>query len=203
MAYENLIKRLSEEGEGFDPDLAHSVMNAESSGRRKAVSKMGAKGLFQLMPLTAKSLGVTDPFDPEQSIRGGMAYLRKIQRNYPNRPDLALAAYNMGPTALRDHIANYGDDMSKWPKDKYVETLKYVPKIASDYEIRTGRPFMVAEAETGRATDASVRGVVSGEEPSDRAAADVAPFKGKQSLCHNGPFVPQTPSESLAELSET
>lgn len=79
--------------------LAFAVMEAESGGNQDAVSPKGAIGLFQLMPETAKELGV-DPADPVQNIRGGLTYLRRQLDAYGGNVRSALAAYNMGPTAF-------------------------------------------------------------------------------------------------------
>lgn len=80
----------------MDPDLIRAVVQTESSYRPNVVSHCGAQGLMQLMPGTAKEMGVSDPFDPYQNIRGGTAYLkRQIERFGDVR--LALAAYNTGP----------------------------------------------------------------------------------------------------------
>lgn len=81
---------------GVDPLLLASLVSAESSFRATAVSSCGAQGLTQLMPGTARSLGVTDPFDPQQNLDGGARYLATQLKRF-GRVDLALAAYNDGP----------------------------------------------------------------------------------------------------------
>jgi soluble lytic murein transglycosylase-like protein len=84
------------EAYGLDPKLLHALVLTESAYRPQAVSPAGAGGLTQLMPATARELGVADRFDPEQNLRGGAAYLaRQILRFQDLR--LALAAYNAGP----------------------------------------------------------------------------------------------------------
>ena len=81
---------------GLDPNLIRAVIRVESSFRTDAVSSAGAQGLMQLMPGTAREVGVDDPFDPHQNVRGGATYLkRQLQRFGDIR--LALAAYNTGP----------------------------------------------------------------------------------------------------------
>lgn len=75
--------------------LALAVLHIESHGHRKAVSKAGAMGYMQLMPSTAKMLGVTDPFDAEQNINGGVELLSQLFRKYQNWPKV-LAVYNSG-----------------------------------------------------------------------------------------------------------
>jgi len=81
---------------GIDADLLQALIQMESGGNPQAVSRNGAQGLTQLMPGTARSLGVTDPFDPAQSIQGGARYLGQMLRQFPS-VEQALAAYNAGP----------------------------------------------------------------------------------------------------------
>ena len=102
---------------GVDKALIKAAIKAESSGRKGAVSPAGAVGLMQLMPGTAKMFGV-DSHDPYQSILGGSAYLSYLMRVFKNR-DLALAAYNAGPSAV---IKYHGIP-------PYKETLDYVKRV--------------------------------------------------------------------------
>lgn len=87
---------------GIQPELVHAVMQAESAGNPRAVSNKGAAGLMQLMPATAAELGVTNRFDPRQSIAGGAAYLARLLGQF-GRLDLAIAAYNAGPGAVQKY----------------------------------------------------------------------------------------------------
>ena len=84
-----------------DPLLVHAVIAVESRHRPDAVSPAGAQGLMQLMPGTARILGVVDPFDPRANVEAGVAYLRRLADEFGTV--LALAAYNAGPGAVREH----------------------------------------------------------------------------------------------------
>ena len=86
-----------------DPALIKAIIMAESRYNPKAVSKRGAKGLMQLMPVTAKSLGVEDSFDPEDNINGGVMYFKKMLDRFEGDVELALAAYNAGSRYVRKY----------------------------------------------------------------------------------------------------
>jgi soluble lytic murein transglycosylase-like protein len=102
-----------------DFDLIKRVIQAESDFNPDAVSAKGAAGLMQLMPETAKELGVKDSFDPTENIMGGTRYLRKLLDRYEGSVPLALAAYNWGMGNLDSH-------RSRIP----AETVNYVAKIS-------------------------------------------------------------------------
>jgi hypothetical protein len=108
----------------LDPTLIHSVIAIESNFDPKAVSRKNARGLMQLMPRTAELMGVKDSFDPGQNIDGGAHYLSDMLKKYGNDVTLALAAYNAGP----DSVDKYGRRVPP-----YLETMKYVQRIAKTY----------------------------------------------------------------------
>jgi hypothetical protein len=87
----------------LDENLIHAVIRAESGGNPYAVSPAGARGLMQLMPGTADDMGVQDIFDPAQNIAGGAQYLAKMLSLFGNDVELALAAYNAGPNAVKEY----------------------------------------------------------------------------------------------------
>ena len=109
---------------GIDPLLLQSVIQQESGFNPNATSAAGAQGLMQLMPSTAASLGVTDPYDPTQSIDGGAQYLSSKLAEYGGNTSLALAAYNAGSGA----VARYGGI------PPYPETQNYVQSITDRYQ---------------------------------------------------------------------
>jgi soluble lytic murein transglycosylase-like protein len=116
--YDSLIREHASE-QGVRPDLVRAVIQTESAFDPYARSPKGALGLMQLMPATAEELGVIDPFNPAQNIRGGVQYLRQLLDRYGNNETLALAAYNAGPAA----VDRYGN------VPPYRETKNYVARI--------------------------------------------------------------------------
>jgi hypothetical protein len=104
---------------GVPVNLLKAVAKAESGFRPDAVSPCGAEGIMQLMPATARGLGVTDSFDPEQNIMGGAQYLRDALSRFDGNVEYALAAYNAGPNA----VVKYGG------VPPYNETQNYVKTV--------------------------------------------------------------------------
>ncbi|MDP3494676.1 MAG: lytic transglycosylase domain-containing protein [Hyphomonadaceae bacterium] len=122
-----LLDRAGEASE-LSPRLLEAIAYVESRFRHSAVSPKGAIGMMQLMPATAGDLGV-DPRDPAQNARGGAAYLRQMLAMFDNNVELAVAAYNAGPTAVRKHKG----------VPPYAETRAYVASVM-DYLARTSVP---------------------------------------------------------------
>ncbi|MYM54856.1 lytic transglycosylase domain-containing protein [Thalassovita mangrovi] len=115
-------------GTRVSPALVLAVIAVESGGRADAVSKAGAEGLMQLIPATAERFGVDDSLDADENIRGGVAYLDWLLGEFGGDPILALAAYNAGEGAVRDHngVPPFG------------ETRDYVPKVLAAYSVARG-----------------------------------------------------------------
>jgi soluble lytic murein transglycosylase-like protein len=103
--YDTMIVRHSQV-HGVDPSLVKAVMKAESNFNPNAVSQKGAQGLMQLMPDTAKLMKVTNPFDPDENIKGGTRYLKFLDDTFRGDVELMLAAYNAGPSRVVEHKMN-------------------------------------------------------------------------------------------------
>jgi len=108
------------------PALAVQIASQESSFNPDATSNKGAMGLFQLMPATAASLGVTDPYDPVQNTQGGITYLSQLFNQFGNWWD-ALIAYNWGPT----NVTNYGSAAAPTSAKNYAASAIAASGIAA------------------------------------------------------------------------
>ena len=108
----------------IDPNLIKAIIKAESGFDRYAVSKKGAQGLMQLMPDTAREMRVSDPFNPEQNIAGGVRYLRTLLKMFNGNLVLSLAAYNAGP----------GQVKKAGGVPRISETKRYIKRVLSYYD---------------------------------------------------------------------
>lgn len=115
-------------GTRVSPALALAVIGIESAGRADAVSSAGAEGLMQLIPATAARFGVTDSKDAVQNIRGGVAYLDWLMKEFDGDPLMVLAAYNAGEGAVK----------SNGGVPPYAETRAYVPKVLAAWQVAQG-----------------------------------------------------------------
>ncbi|MFJ3451049.1 lytic transglycosylase domain-containing protein [Pseudomonas sichuanensis] len=109
--------------------LLHALIKAESGYNPKARSPKGAAGLMQLMPDTAKEMGVKDVLDPKSNVQGGARYLKRMLTLFDNDITLAVAAYNAGPEA----VLSRGKVVPP-----FAETRRYVPNVLRDYRLLRG-----------------------------------------------------------------
>lgn len=126
--YDELINKAANKFK-LDSALIKAIIKAESNFNHRAVSRVGAQGLMQLMPKTASSMNVEDSFHPEKNIEGGARYLRYLLNTYKGNLDLALAAYNAGEKA----VAKYNYNIPP-----YRETQNYVKRVYSFYKSYNG-----------------------------------------------------------------
>lgn len=119
---DKLIDKYSAQN-NLDPDFVKAVVKQESGFNPNAKSHCGAMGLMQLMPSTAQGLGVTNAYDAEQNIYGGTKYLKGLMDRFDNNKELALAAYNAGPNAVKKYNG----------VPPYKETQNYVKNVMASY----------------------------------------------------------------------
>jgi soluble lytic murein transglycosylase-like protein len=117
--------KVAAKNSGVETALLHAVITAESNYNSRALSPKGARGLMQLMPVTAKRFGVRNMYDPGQNIQGGALYLAYLLKLFNNDFKLAIAAYNAGENAVIQHG-------NKIPP--YSETVNYVSKVMGLYK---------------------------------------------------------------------
>lgn len=122
--FEKMVDRIAGE-QGVESPLVHSVIRAESNYNPNAVSPKGALGLMQLIPATARRFGVSDAFDAQENIEGGVRYLRFLLDYYRNDYARAIAAYNAGEAAV--------DKYHGIPP--YAETQNYVSRVAKNLRV--------------------------------------------------------------------
>ena len=115
---------------GVDENLIRAIIKVESDFNPNCVSSAGAKGLMQLMPENCRDLGVADPFDIEQNIDGGTRHIKEYLDKYNGDVEMALMAYNGGPTRMARRGVKSINDIYKMPK----ETQNYVPKVMKYYK---------------------------------------------------------------------
>lgn len=139
--YDDLIVAHSRD-QGIRAELVRAVIHAESAYDPWARSFKGAMGLMQIMPATARDYGVLNPYDPAENIRAGVRYLRRLLDRYDDNEELALAAYNAGPTT----VDRYGQKVPP-----YRETQTYVAKITkATAKSRSARIVRSVETVDGR-----------------------------------------------------
>nr|WP_246066603.1 lytic transglycosylase domain-containing protein [Aliiroseovarius halocynthiae] len=115
-------------GTSVSPALVVALISVESAGNKQAISSAGAEGLMQLIPATAERFGVTDSTNPAQNIKGGVAYLEWLIKNFQGDPIFALAGYNAGENAVGKHGGI----------PPYPETRAYVPKVLAAWGVARG-----------------------------------------------------------------
>jgi len=153
--YADLIRESAKQNK-LSATLIDAVIKAESGFNASARNPSGASGLMQLMPLTAKELGVSNVFDSAQNIEGGSKYLAQMMSAFNNDKELALAAYNWGIGNVKNALRKSGgatfSDISGYAPS---ETRNYVSKIMSDFNARKSNETAVAEIGDKKLSDPS------------------------------------------------
>ncbi len=164
---------------GVPVGILHGLASVESTFNPGAISPSGAMGVMQLMPDTAKELGVTNPYDPQQNITGGAKYLRQMYDKYGDWP-LAFAAYNAGPGKVDNAIKQAGAaDFDSIARFLPEETRKYVPKVF---------------ASINRPTSANDHGMSTGEKRQYDAAVRILTMNEKWIKDHTNPITGAKPN---------
>ena len=133
--YDPLIERYATRSE-VPAELVRAVVQVESGFDPTARSSAGAMGLMQLMPETAAELGVADPYDPADNLRGGITYLKQLLEQYEGNQEIALAAYNAGP----DAVERYGNRVPP-----FAETQSYVRMVRSATDAAARLPQVASD----------------------------------------------------------
>lgn len=131
-AYQGIVSNAANQY-GVPAGLVASIIKAESNFQPTAQSGAGAQGLMQLMPGTARGLGVTNPNDPQQNVNAGTKYISQMINTYGDTR-LALAAYNWGPGNVNKAIKKYGNSWEAISSHAPKETQKYVVKVMNNYQ---------------------------------------------------------------------
>lgn len=180
-----------------DPDLIRAVTTQESSWKPKARSNKGASGLMQLMPATARNLGVKNIYDPKENIEGGTKYLRQLLDMFGGDVNLALAGYNAGEGAVQ----KYGNKIPP-----YKETQNYVKKITSNYKGNGYRPQLdfldkYVDAPVDAPVEAPVAEVENGLSFLDKYVGDPPPATDTPTDVTSP--VPESPDTLQAQILST
>ncbi len=176
---------------GVDPALVRAVMRHESGFNPGAVSPKGAQGLMQLMPGTAALMGVSNPFDPEQNVAGGVGYLRRCLDRFNHNVPLAVAAYNAGP----ERVANCGT------VPPIPETQTFVHNVMGTY----GGPAKMKDTPKGKASPGD-QGSDQGDKKVRRRPRpkiiEVRTWKLQNDKSRRGPVVLATPPKKSSTNSD-
>ncbi|QSF43548.1 phage tail tape measure protein [Paenibacillus tianjinensis] len=144
--YSDLINKYASKY-NVDPNLISAIIKTESGYNTNATSGAGAQGLMQLMPGTAKGLGVKNSYDPEQNIAGGTKHFARLLKKYNGDVELALYAYNAGEGNVDKWLKN-----GKINNIPFAETKAYAPKVLGNYNSLTGTSTSTPSSIAGKTT---------------------------------------------------
>ena len=130
----------------IDPRLVHAIIEVESAWNPGARSRVGAQGLMQLMPATARQYGVRNAYDPTENVTGGIRYLRYLLDRFNNNLTISLAAYNAGPTAVK----TYGGIPPFKETQNYVRRIRKIYGMASPAKSNRLGSIYVTVGEDGK-----------------------------------------------------